>query len=148
MITDLLKNAALYGADKKLARALDWLRKTDLDSLALGRIEIDGADLFALVQTYQTRLRHECRFEAHRRYTDVQYVVAGVEQMAYAHVAAVKVAVPYDAERDIEWFDGDGNFFIVPAGGFAVFFPEDAHIPGVAIGKPATVRKVVVKVRI
>ena len=148
MIVDRLKNAALYGSGGKLARALDWLASADLTKLQPGRVEIDGAELYALAQTYQTRLRENRQFEAHRRYIDVQYVAEGTEQMAYAHLSALKSAVPYDAEKDIEWLDGEGSFIVVPAGAFAVFFPEDAHIPGVAIGKPAGVRKVVVKVRV
>jgi biofilm protein TabA len=148
MIVDRLKNAALYASDRKLARALDWLAAADLAKLQPGRVEIDGVELFALAQAYQTRLRENCRFEAHRKYIDVQYVAEGTEQMAYAHLSALKNTVPYDAEKDIEWLDGEGSFIVVPAGAFAVFFPEDAHIPGVAIGKPSAVRKVVVKVRV
>lgn len=148
MIVDMLKNASLYRSDKKLARALDWLAKTDLSKLAPGKVELDGADLYALVQTYQSRLRGNCQFEAHRKYIDVQYVVKGVEQMGYANIAALKNAVPYSAENDAEMLAGEGSFIAAPAGTFVVFFPEDAHMPCLAVGKPDTVNKIVIKIRV
>jgi len=148
MIVDQLKNAALYKFDKKLARALDYLAKTDFSKLPTGKVVIDGAEMFALVQNYETRLREKCRFEAHRKYIDVQYVVEGTEQMGYAHVAALQSAAPHDAEKDAEMFTGEGSFIAAPAGTFLIFFPEDGHMPGVAIGKPKPVRKVVLKVKV
>ena len=148
MIVDLLKNAAPYASDKKLARALDYLVKTDFRTLPQGKVALDGAELYALVQQYDSRLREKCQFEAHRKYIDVQYIVEGTEQMGYAHVSALASAVPYDAEKDAEMFTGEGSFITAPAGTFIVFFPEDGHMPGVAIGKPKTVRKVVVKVKV
>jgi biofilm protein TabA len=36
----------------------------------------------------------------------------------------------------------------VTEGKFAIFFPGDAHAPGIAPGDPAPVRKVVVKVKV
>ena len=147
MIVDRLKNVALYGADKKLARALEWLAKADFSKLSPGRVEIDGDNVFALVQSYQSRLRAQCQFEAHRKYIDVQYVIEGTEQMGYAHLSALKSAAAYSAEKDAEMLTGEGSFIAAPAGTFIVFFPEDAHMPGIAIGKPAQIRKVVIKVR-
>jgi len=148
VIVDQLKNAALYKSDKKLARALDYLAKTDFSKIATGKVVLDGANLFALVQNYETRLREKCQFEAHRKYIDVQYVVEGTEQMGYAHVAALHNGTPYDAEKDAEMFTGEGSFIAAPAGTFIVFFPEDGHMPGVAIGGPKPVRKVVLKVKV
>jgi len=34
------------------------------------------------------------------------------------------------------------------AGYFAIFYPEDAHMPGLAVEGPESVKKVVVKVRV
>lgn len=88
-------------------------------------------------------------WEAHRKYIDVQFVAAGVEEMGYANVDTLTVKKPYDETADYALFDGAGTFVKVPTGSFTIFFPQDGHIPGSAIdGQPAAVRKVVVKVAV
>ncbi len=57
-------------------------------AVALGRHDLDGDDLFALVQEYTTRAADECVWEAHRRYIDVQFVVTGAERMGVARPRA------------------------------------------------------------
>ena len=53
------------------------------------------------------------------------------------------------AERDLLFYTGVENesMLTMTPGSFAVFLPSDVHRPGVAIGAPTSVRKVVVKVR-
>ena len=56
MIIDRLANPSpLYQLPSRLARALEYLRATDMRTVALGRHDLDGDDLFALVQEYTTR---------------------------------------------------------------------------------------------
>jgi biofilm protein TabA len=52
----------------------------------------------------------------------------------------------YDAEADMERPDGEGSFFDLRAGEFVLLWPGEAHMPGMAIGDPASVRKIVVKI--
>lgn len=148
MIVDRIKNAALYSADRKLTKALDYLAKTDFTKVEPGKYELDGAKLFALVQQVETKPKEEKQFEAHRKYIDVQFIVSGVEQMGYAHLSTLKTSQAYDADKDCEMLRGTGDFVTATPGTFIVFFPEDAHMPCVAMGKPAPVRKVVVKVAV
>ena len=49
-------------------------------------------------------------------------------------------------EDDVYFFDAEGDHFVVHAGQFAVFAPQDAHRPGLAVDGPAPIKKVVVKV--
>ena len=148
MIVDLLKNAKLYAGDKKLARALDYLAKTDFKKMEPGKVELDGAKLFALIQAPTTRAKESAQFEAHRKYIDVQYIVEGTEQMGYAPIATLKTSVPYDETKDAEMLKGDGDFVTFRPGMFVVFFPEDAHMPCLTCTAPVQVRKVVVKVAV
>ena len=59
--------------------------------------------------------------------------------------------MPYDAEKDVEFYAQTDNQKIVThlmPGIFAAFFPQDAHMPGVSVGgSPAFVKKVVVKIK-
>jgi len=52
----------------------------------------------------------------------------------------------YDHEADIQFFnDAPDLWFPVAAGVFAVFFPEDAHMPLISSGQ---IHKVVVKIAV
>jgi biofilm protein TabA len=150
MIIDLLSNAGLYrNLHSRLAAAFDWLRATDLASLPLGKTVIDGEHLFALIQEYTPKPPELGKLEAHRRYWDVQYVARGEERMGWVNLGQATVSEPYSAEREVAFFSGKCNFYRVPAGSFAIFGPQDVHMPGVAPEQdmPAqVVRKIVVKV--
>ena len=149
MIIDVLKNASLYvGPAKRGAAALAHLQTTDFRGLQPGRYDIDGDNLYVLVQHYTTRPEDGAEFESHRNYADVHYVVEGAERMGYAHIARLEVTQPYDAAKDCEMLRGQGDFVGLPAGTFAIMYPDDAHMPCLAVKDSAPVNKVVVKLRV
>ena len=150
MVTDSLTNAKMYyGLGERIAKALQYLQEHDGTRLPLGKTPIDGDQIFALVQDNTTKPKAEGVWEAHRKYIDVQFVAAGVEQMGWAKVDTLTVKKPYDADADYTLFDGSGDFLTVSAGSFTIFFPQDGHIPGVAVNdQPSAVRKIVVKVAV
>ena len=149
MILDKLTNADQYrGIHPRIAAALDWLTKTDLAALPLGKTVIDGERLFALTQEYTPKRPELLKYEAHRRYWDVQVVVSGSERMGWANLSDMTVSEPHDSERDVAFYRGAGQLVLVPAGYFTIFSPQDVHMPGVAAEPLAAVRKVVVKVEI
>jgi biofilm protein TabA len=146
MILDRLANPApLFQLAARLARALEYLRATDLMSVPIGRHDLDGDRLFALVQEYTTRAADQCVWEAHRNYVDVQLVAVGVERIGIADLASATVREPYDPARDVAFFEPGESFVTIPAGTFAIFGPEDVHSPGHTAGAACLVRKVVVK---
>jgi YhcH/YjgK/YiaL family protein len=148
MILDQLQNAAWYfGAHERLTKALRYLQNTELSHHASGRYEIEGNGIFMLVQEYETKPREKGFWEAHRQYMDIQYVASGVELMGYANLNALRVD-EYDESRDFVPAFGEGMFFEMHAGAFAIFAPQDAHMPGIAVGEPQPVRKIVMKVRV
>jgi YhcH/YjgK/YiaL family protein len=149
MIVDRLgHDGPLYRLPARLARALEYLRATDLRAIATGRHDIDGDRLFALVQDYTTKAPEDCVWEAHRRYVDVQFLASGDERMGYAPLPQMRVRAPYDAAHDVAVFEPGSDFVTIREGMFAVFGPEDVHSPGHAAGAPALVRKVVMKAAI
>ena len=146
MIVDQLENLNFYaGLPPRIVRALEFLRDTDLAALSLGRHELDGDWLFALVQEYATKPLEQCKWEAHRRYCDVQFVARGIERIGVANIDRMQVETPYDAEKDVSFFRGDGDFVTVPAGSFAIFAPPDVHMPCLAAGPLVSVLKIVLK---
>ncbi|HYR09754.1 MAG TPA: YhcH/YjgK/YiaL family protein, partial [Longimicrobium sp.] len=133
----------------RIAAGLRWLRSMD-PAIADGRHPIEGDDVFALVQTYETVPGTEKRLETHVRHVDLQYVADGHERILHAPAAALTVETPYDEAADIAFY-ADPPFassLLMRPGDLAVFHPDDAHKPGCMAGARHTVRKVVVKVRI
>jgi YhcH/YjgK/YiaL family protein len=148
MIIDLLANAYLYGdLTPRLTAGLAYLQQTDFTSLDPGRYEIEGDRLFANVQDYETRPQEAGAWEAHRRYWDLQYLVSGEECVHYANIGHLK-AGHYDPEKDYLPLEGEGDRFTLREGMFVVLSPQDAHMPGMALGRPGMVRKVVVKIAV
>jgi YhcH/YjgK/YiaL family protein len=149
MIIDTLANASCYSnLSEKIAAALDFLQKNDPADMAPGRYDIDGDAVFALVQTYDTQPQSAGKWEAHRRHIDIQYVARGIERIGYANLDRLTVSQPYSEENDFLLLEGQGNFLTVPTGTFAIFAPQDAHMPCIAVDNPQPVIKVVVKVRV
>ena len=67
MIFDTLKNSACYeGVHARFKAAFAFLEKATREDLPVGRYELDGSDLFAMVQEYETNPPDHVRFEGHR----------------------------------------------------------------------------------
>ena len=152
MIFDSAKNLDFYrnlGVKERYAKAVDFLKNTDLENLAQGKYEIDGKDVFANVQEYTTIPWEEAKYEAHHDYTDIQYVVSGCETMTYAPVDELTVKVPYNKEKDVVFFDNEnpGLRVVAKAGEYMIFNPWDGHKPKAAAKEPAPIKKVIVKIK-
>jgi YhcH/YjgK/YiaL family protein len=144
----LTTGAGSSGLRSRIQAALHYLQTADLANLPVGKVEIDGTQVYAMIQAYDTKPRAKGFWEAHRRYIDVQYVVQGEELMGYANLAQL-TAGEYEAKSDFLPLHGQGNFLKLPAGMFTIFTPEDAHMPGIALeDQPQPVKKVVVKVAV
>lgn len=149
MVLDQLVNSSLYRfSNPRITRGIEFLQSTGLSRLPLGRIEIDGDHVFALVQEYPTRAAAECFWEAHRKYIDIQFLVVGVEQIDHAPVSDLQITEPYDPTKDRMILQGDGSILKLTDGMFAIFFPHDAHRPCMAFNQPEKVRKIVLKVAV
>ncbi len=148
MIFDQLKNAPLYfPLGERIAKALQYLSQTDFTNVEPGTYEIDGENIFAIVQEYNTKPSSSAKWEAHKKYIDIQYMVSGKEKMGFTDSQKVIVLQEYRQGNDITIYKGEGNFLIADEGHFAIFYPTDIHMPQLALNIPKEVKKVVVKVR-
>jgi len=148
MIVDMLSNTTLYGKlTAELTAGLAYLMQQDLMTVEPGRRDIDGDRIFAIIQEYETKLPGAGKWEAHRRYWDIQYMVHGREILHYANIGHLK-AGSYDSEKDFLPLEGEGDRLTLRQGMVAILSPQDAHMPGMAIDQPLRVRKVVVKVAV
>ncbi|MFH1068133.1 MAG: YhcH/YjgK/YiaL family protein [Candidatus Glassbacteria bacterium] len=134
-----------------LDKAFEYLHQVRDNPPADGRYEIDGDRVIAIVASYTTAPRVEKILEGHLNYLDVQFLASGgPEAIYYAAAETAPVAEPYDPARDFVKFNPDAadSLVVLRRGDFAIFFPEDAHMPGAAFQEPAGVKKIVVKVRL
>lgn len=148
MVFDRLDRSAVYDRlGERFARGFEYLRRTRLDEVPPGNYPIVGRDVFAMVQQVTTRPVAESRWEAHRRYADIQYIVRGSERMGVRDIGSLSIAEAYDADRDVLFLEGaSGPFVEVHAGQFCIFFPHDAHMPCLQIEASQIVLKAVIKV--
>lgn len=112
-----------------------------------GKYEIEGDDIFLLLQEYQTKSEETQFWEAHHRYIDIQYMVQGSERMRYACVEELQQTEDFLAEKDYIVLKGNGHDFVVQEGAFALFLPQDAHMPCLYDKQPALIKKAVIKVK-
>ncbi len=149
MIFDSIENAEVYyGLGEKFKTAFKFLKTTDFSSVKGGRIEIDGENIFAIVDKYKTKNPEDATWEAHRKYIDIQYMISGAENMGFVKTCYLDIQKEYDKELDLELLEGLGDFVQVGEGEFVVFFPDDAHKPCLKIKENDEVHKVVIKIKV
>ncbi len=130
-------------------KAFEFLKNTDLGNMEIGRYPLEGDSLFVNVDEYVTKNEADARFEAHKKYADIQYLVAGEEKIGITALENTTEIVPYDGTRDIAFFSAsEFNYRTATPANFFIFFPDDAHRPCVKIDDHTRVKKVVVKVKI
>jgi len=148
MITDALSQSPRYAAlHPAFAHAFAWLGAFD-PALADGNHDI-GQGCEARVMTYVTEAADAKRWESHRRMIDIQCVMRGRERMDVADVTTLAGATAYDEANDVLFYDrapAGATSAFVGEGEFTIFFPQDGHRPGIALGAASEVRKIVIKV--
>lgn len=152
MICDKLKNAELYFSLKdKFPAAFDFINRAIKENYQVGKYEIDGENLYAIVQEYVTKPLSEGVYEGHEKYIDIQFIISGVEQIGVADIGKLKAKTKYNAENDFCLYENinDDSNIVLKENDFAVFFPHDLHKPGLAFeNNPTAIKKIVVKVKI
>ena len=149
MIFDRIDSWSSYPLGSAWEKAFAFLRALP-STIPDGEHPIDGPGLFARVASYQTRLREETLLEAHRAFIDVQYLLAGCEEIRVFPTSGLAVKNPYEVATDAGFYipgtSAPARLHLDP-GTFAVFFPQDAHQTQIApAGETGAVRKVVVKI--
>jgi YhcH/YjgK/YiaL family protein len=141
---------AYFKNPERWNKAFAFLKDKDLKTLEVKRHDIDGDNLYVIVSEYTTKNPQDARYEAHKKYIDIQYVITGKELIGFCPITLKdKVLQEYDPAKDIEFFSvkkestGQAN-----PSKFFIFFPEDAHMPSLKDGNNSQVKKAVVKLKI
>lgn len=148
MILDSLENIGLYEVlNPHFAKAIEFIRSNDLNSLPLGRNEICGDKVYANVFEVEPKSKEEARIEVHRRYIDIQIPVTGDEAMGYTPLDELP-ATEFVGSDDAGLYPAGfaaRDYFNVKKGEFVIFFPQDGHAPAIT---PVAVKKIVIKVAV
>ena len=145
MILDLLEHLERYTKlHAGFSTVVKFLTDHNLQTLSLGRHDIDGDEVFVSINTYPTKENPKVEF--HRAYLDLQVILDGYEQIGWMPQKELCNVTPYDVNKDIALGDGVTQKLEAVPGRFFIFFPEDAHQPG--IGNGNFVKKAVFKIRV
>ena len=150
MIIDTIQNASkYYSLHPSFAKAFEYISKTDLDRIEMGRYEIDGDNLKAIFSNKKGMTAGEsiAKFECHNKHIDIQLCIDGVEQIGWKPREKCKSENGgYNPEKDVQLYNEQPDmFFTLTNGQFAILFPEDVHAPMIGDNE---IKKLVIKVKI
>jgi len=150
MIIDTLSNASkYYSAHPLFAKAFEYIQHTNLDTIEMGKYEIDADNLKAIFSNKEGMSAEvsTSKFECHNKHIDIQLCISGNEEMGWK--PREKCVTPnggYNEEKDVQLYnDQPDTYFKLTDGQFAIFFPEDVHAPMIG---DKSIKKLVIKVKI
>ncbi|MDW5290582.1 YhcH/YjgK/YiaL family protein [Formosa sp. PL04] len=147
MIIDKIENQIIYKSlSKSIEKGFDFINKNDLTKIPLGKYEIEGEDIFAIVMEYDTKIKSECKFEGHHKYIDLQYMISGTEYVSLETLTN-QIPVESNTEKDYDFYNIESQALKFDSGRFMIFFPDDLHQPGIHLNEVSTVKKVVIKIK-
>jgi YhcH/YjgK/YiaL family protein len=147
MILDTLQHFNYYLAVHPLLEPVYRFLQTEAwTKFPAGKREL-GNNITCNISEYQTKEAALKFIECHCRFIDLQIMVDGSETIGFCHRDDCRVLEPYNDEKDFEKLSGTCDFLILKKGNFALFFPQDAHMPGLWIeNRAASVKKMVFKI--
>jgi YhcH/YjgK/YiaL family protein len=146
MIIDRLQNAGRYEQmHKGFKAAFDFLKSAHLACLEPGQHPLDGSRVFVLISHDPGRGRSGAQLEIHRKYIDIQMVIAGHDEIGWAPAAeCAQPDGPFNTAHDLGLFHDPLTLWLpMPPGTFSIFFPQDAHAP---LGGQGALHKAIAKV--
>jgi biofilm protein TabA len=126
--------------------AFAFFAHNDLQTLPKGKYPILGDSVFASITEAPTKDYDETRWDSHRKYADIQYVIKGEEKIGVCPVSKARVTQAYDAKNDVVHYNAEGRRYLAQPGTFFIFFPTDAHRPNITTGGHKIDKKLVIKV--
>lgn len=127
--------------------AFAFLRNTDLANLRVGDHPIVGDDVFARVTEAPLKKLDSSKWEAHKNYADIHYVIKGREKIGIGLLSTAKIVEPYNSKRDISFYEGKGNYYVAEPGTYFIAFPHQIHRPGLEVDGKEVEKKIVIKVK-
>ena len=150
MIFYRLNNSKQYEIlGEKFKACFDFLKNNDLKTLKDGKYTINDG-VFANVQSLTTKNKDEKKWEVHKDYIDIQYLITGKEAMGYGILEDFRETIPYDKEKDVAFLETSKafNYVNLEENDFVIFYPNDVHSPMLSVDENIEIKKVIVKIKI
>ncbi len=138
-----------YGKNRELwDKLFGFIQENDLLELEIGKYPIDGEKCFAIISEYDTKSVDEAKIEAHKKYIDLQYVIAGEENIGLVSTENASVKTPYNDVKDVMFYDSEKvEYHLATNDTFFLFFPGEPHQPGMHANEKSHVKKLVIKIQ-
>jgi YhcH/YjgK/YiaL family protein len=117
-----------------------------LATLAPGKYPIDGKNAYASITYAPSKTFEVAKWESHRKYIDLQYVINGEEKIGVVPISKATVTEPYNEAKDVAHYSSDGTYYITTPKEFFLFFPADVHRPNIKVDGYDHVKKLVIKI--
>jgi YhcH/YjgK/YiaL family protein len=124
--------------------AFQFLTTRDLSSLAPGKYPIIGERVFATITEAPTRDKDSVKWESHRKYIDLHYIIRGKELIGLSDTTHSVVTKLY--EPDAQNYTTQGKYHLAEPGTFFLIFPNDVHCATIRSGDVMTEKKLVIKI--
>jgi biofilm protein TabA len=148
-ILDIRQLATQYNAHKAWwDTAFEYLEKTDLAALPLGRFQINGDNVTTVVSEGPSKEYSNTKWESHQGLADIHFLITGGEMVGVAPIGTAKVTRPFNGTVNTAIYTADGKVYPYIKGGYFIFFPDQVHQPGVKAPGYDTYKKIVVKVKV
>lgn len=131
--------------EKSIYECLEYVKNHDMEQFDEGSYNPEGR-LKMNINKYMTSSAEGRAFEAHRKYIDIHLILEGTERVDVAYTDKLD-GEEYSEANDIQFLNGKANgTVIMEKGDFIVCYPNDAHLPAVAVDAKSEVKKAVFKV--
>lgn len=151
MVIDQIKHLENYALSQEDCRLItEFIDRAKAEKLPVGKYELDGERVFAMVQSYETREHSEGKMETHIQYIDLQYMMEGEETVYLNFADELSVKEDQTPAKDM-------IFYHIPEQSipaylkeemFLLLYPWDAHMPCIhAMSGQMPVKKIVFKIR-
>ncbi len=135
--------------DVKVDKAIRFIKTIAENIPELGRYDVDD-EFYYMVQNYKTKEKNLGKFESHRNYVDIQYIVSGTENIGMRSINELEIEKEYSSDEDIVFWKTPTHYIIATLtnGSYVVLYPMDGHMPGLCVDQLSDVIKIVGKVKI
>lgn len=143
-----LQNAdRVYNMHPGFKTLFEFVANHDFNAIPLGRVEIDGDNVYAVNVDTTGTPRENQPLEMHRRYIDVHIALEDGETIGWKPIESIQTYTqPYMEQGDCALSPDEADiYFPVRKGQFVIVYPEDPHAPAIGSGK---IRKIIGKVLI
>lgn len=127
-----------------------FILENPLENLECGTYYLPKG-IYVNIETYEIQSKNDRRFESHKKYVDLQYIISGDEIISVCEADSLISVEDYDPRKDIEFYKtGDSKDYKMSEGDCLLLYPNNAHMPCVCLdsNNKASVKKAVFKIPI